>query len=141
MRVIRAPLQNWGLLRLPRPRRRGPVNVTNGNMWLEQRNYMLPGLGEPIDINRFYNSIIQTSGLFGLGWSTKYDESLQIYPDNKMIRLNEPDGRASYFGRGNTGDPFTSFSPNITGQIVQNADPELPQWLPGRQTRSGQAAG
>lgn len=50
-----------------------PVNVTNGNMWIEHKDYNLPGIGENIEINRFYNSIIQTSGHFGLGWSTKYD--------------------------------------------------------------------
>lgn len=39
-----------------------------------------------------------------------------------MIRLNEPDGKASYFGRASTTVPFTSFSPNITGQILKNGD-------------------
>jgi hypothetical protein len=62
-----------------------PVNVTNGNMWLEQRDYSLPGISEIIDINRFYNSIVQSSGLFGFGWTTQYDESIQLYGD-KMIR-------------------------------------------------------
>ncbi|MGQ0542485.1 MAG: RHS repeat-associated core domain-containing protein [Blastocatellia bacterium] len=97
-----------------------PVNVTNGNMWLQQTDYVLPGRGEFIEINRFYNSIIQISGHFGLGWSTKYDESLQIYPDNKMIRLNQPDGRAAYFGRAETTQPFLSFSQDVKGQIVAN---------------------
>lgn len=104
----------------------GPVNVTNGNMWLEQTDYSLPGIGENIAINRFYNSIIQHSGLFGLGWSTKYDESLWFY-DNapfgfRMIRLNMPNGRAIYFGRANTTDPFVSFTADVHGQIVKNAD-------------------
>ncbi len=98
-----------------------PVNVTNGNMYLEQTDYNLPGSGENIVINRFYNSIIQTSGLFGFGWSTKYDESLWLY-DDKMIRLNMPDGRAVYFGRKNTIDAFTAVSPEIYGQILKNAD-------------------
>ncbi len=104
----------------------GPVNVTNGNMWLEQTDYSLPGIGENIAINRFYNSVIQQSGLFGLGWSTKYDESLWFY-DNapfgfRMIRLNMPNGRAIYFGRANTTDPFVSFTADVHGQIVKNAD-------------------
>ena len=65
-----------------------PVNVTNGNMWLEQMDYSLPGVGENIEVNRFYNSINQSNGLFGIGWTTKYDESLSIYSDDKMVRLN-----------------------------------------------------
>lgn len=98
-----------------------PVNVTNGNMWLEQQDYVLPGRGEIIEITRFYNSINQSSGLFGIGWSTKFDESLQFYGD-KMIRLNQPDGRAAYFGRQTTAVPYFSFSPDVVGQIVQSGD-------------------
>lgn len=77
--------QNAGACRfpVPSPNVGKPVNVTNGNMWLEQTDYSLPGIGEPIELNRFYNSIIQTSGLFGFGWSTKYDEPLQIYPTTR----------------------------------------------------------
>lgn len=41
-----------------------PVNVTNGNMWIEHNDYNLPGIGENISVNRFYNSIIKTGGLF-----------------------------------------------------------------------------
>ena len=96
-----------------------PVNVTNGNMWLRQTDYSLPGIGENIEINRFYNSVIQTSGLFGFGWSTKYDESLWFY-DDKMIRVNMPDGRAVYFGRSNTTDPFIAASPDVYGNIVKS---------------------
>ena len=98
-----------------------PVNASNGNMWLQQTDYSLPGIGDNIEINRFYNSVIQTSGLFGFGWSTKYDESLWFY-DDKMLRLNMPDGRAVYFGRNNTTAPFTSISPDIYGNIIKNTD-------------------
>ncbi len=98
-----------------------PVNVTNGNMWLEQADYLLPGIGENIEINRFYNSMIQEAGLFGWGWSTKYDERLAFY-DDRMIRLDQPDGKAAFFGRVNTTDPFRSFSPDVTGQLVKNVD-------------------
>lgn len=98
-----------------------PVNVTNGNMWLEQADYSLPGIGENIEINRFYNSMIQEAGLFGWGWSTKYDERLAFY-DDKMVRLDQPDGKAAFFGRINTTDPFKSFSPDVTGQLIKNGD-------------------
>jgi RHS repeat-associated protein len=98
-----------------------PINVTNGNMWLKQTDYSLPGIGENIEINRFYNSMLQRGGLFGFGWSTKYDESLEFYGD-KMIRLNMQDGRALYFGRNNTTSPFISVSPGVFGDIVKNTD-------------------
>ncbi len=96
-----------------------PVNVTNGNMWLQQTDYNLPGVGENIEINRFYNSIIQYSGLFGFGWSTKYDESLWFY-DDRLLRLNMPDGRAVYFGRQDSTAPFIPLSPGIYGTVVKD---------------------
>jgi YD repeat-containing protein len=98
-----------------------PVNVTNGNMWLEQTDYSLPGIGEPIGISRFYNSRSESSGLFGFGWSTAYDEYLTVYDDN-MVRLNLPDAKGVFFGRPNTTSPFVSISPDVTAQIVKNAD-------------------
>jgi RHS repeat-associated protein len=39
-----------------------------------------------------------------------------------MLRVNMPDGKAVYFGRANTSDPFTSASPDVHGQIVENQD-------------------
>ena len=98
-----------------------PVNVTNGNMWLEQTDFVLPGLGEHIEVNRFYNSIIQTSGIFGHGWSTKYDESLQIYGGN-LARLNMPDGRAVYFVRETPTSPFMPHTAGAYSFIEQNAN-------------------
>jgi RHS repeat-associated protein len=99
-----------------------PVNVTNGNMWLQETDFSLPGIGQNINLERTYNSILQNGGMFGLGWSTQYDESLQFYADDKMLRLNMPDGQAVYFGRATSSDTFYSASPDVFGQVVQNVD-------------------
>lgn len=98
-----------------------PINVTNGNMWLVQRDYALGGRGEPVEIDRFYNSMIQSSGLFGFGWSTGLDESIQLFGD-KMIRYLRSDGKAIYFGRSETNLPYFSFSPAVFGTISANPD-------------------
>lgn len=98
-----------------------PVNVTNGNMWLKQSDYTLPGIGQPIRVDRFYNTLRQSAGLFGFGWSTEYDESLTIY-DLGMVRLNLPDGKGAFFGRPNSGVPFVSFTPDVVGQLVKETD-------------------
>lgn len=98
-----------------------PVNVSNGSMWLEQTDFKLPGLGEEIEITRFYNSLIQTNGMFGTGWSTKYDESLQFYGDY-LVRLNMPDGRAVYLARETTTSVYMPVTPEMYGFITQNAD-------------------
>lgn len=99
-----------------------PVNVTNGNMYLQQTDYRLPGIGDGLEITRTYNSRKQTAGLFGVGWSSILDESVIAY-GNLSVRLNLPDGRAVYFARGSVGAPFDPLATlNFHGQIVKNAD-------------------
>ncbi|MGH9947918.1 MAG: DUF6531 domain-containing protein, partial [Pyrinomonadaceae bacterium] len=98
-----------------------PVNVTNGNMWLNQVDYDLPGHGEAIQIDRFYNSKLLEAGLFGLGWTTKYDESLALY-DDRMLRLDLPDAKGVFFGRPTTTGPFKSVSPEVTATITKETD-------------------
>lgn len=97
-----------------------PVNVTNGNMYLQQSDYNLPGVGEAISFTRTYNSMSSRLGLFGKGWSTGYDEAL-IINSPTSLRLYMPDGRATDF----SGDGSGSFVPVQTdffGQINQNAN-------------------
>lgn len=98
-----------------------PVNVTNGNMYLQQNDYKMPGVGRTLNITRTYNSIIQTSGLFGKGWTSGYDESIWAY-DSNLLRLNLPDGRAVYFGRTGNSGPFTARTPGFYDQIAKNSN-------------------
>lgn len=98
-----------------------PINVTNGNMYLQQVDHVLPGAGHMINLERTYNSNSTQTGLFGRGWTTAYDESLTIF-DGSVIRLNGPDGRSLYFGRpvGSSG-AFLSLTPGFYGQITSTA--------------------
>ena len=99
-----------------------PVNVTNGNMYLQETDYRLPGIGGGLEITRTYNSNKQTNGLFGVGWSSMLDEAVVAY-GNLLVRLNLPDGRAVYFKRGSVGAPFEPLPTlNFHGQIVKNVD-------------------
>jgi len=99
-----------------------PVNVTNGNMYLQQTDYRLPGIGAGLDITRTYNSTKQTAGLFGVGWSSILDESVVAY-GTLLVRLNLADGRAVYFARDSVGQPFNPLSiMGFYGQIVKNVD-------------------
>lgn len=97
-----------------------PVNVTNGNMYVQQNDYTLSSLGYSIDVTRTYNTNSQRIGLFGLGWSSAYDEAIVAY-DNNLVRLNEDDGRATYFGRplGSSG-VFTPATGDFHGHLTQS---------------------
>lgn len=96
----------------------GPVNVTNGNMYLQQNDYQLPSVGYGISLTRTYNSNSQRVGVFGRGWSTTYDESIQVFSPT-FVRLNAADGRATYFSRRNTSAPFVPVEKDLHGQIAQ----------------------
>ena len=98
-----------------------PVNVTNGNVYLQQSDYQLPGVGYSIDVTRTYNSNSQRIGIFGRGWSTAYDESV-VALDSSVLRFNQADGRSFYFARpdGSSG-PFASLLGDFQGSLVPTA--------------------
>ncbi|HBB89106.1 MAG TPA: hypothetical protein DC047_15985 [Blastocatellia bacterium] len=97
-----------------------PVNVTNGNMYLQQGDYALPGVGPGISVTRTYNSNSQTISLFGRGWSSDYDESIIAY-DNNLARINQADGRAIYLGRPvGSGATFAPIEADFHGSLGQN---------------------
>ena len=99
-----------------------PVNVTNGNMYLQQTDYRLHGIGDGLEITRTYNSKNQTAGLFGYGWSSILDESVVAYGTN-LLRLNLPDGQAAYFTRSSPSAPYEAVGAfNFYGQVVKNGD-------------------
>jgi RHS repeat-associated protein len=98
----------------------GPVNVTNGNMYLQESDYSLPAVGPAINVTRTFNSNSQSTGIFGRGWSTAYDESITA-DDNNLMRFNQPDGRAIYFGRP-VGSPgaLAPLEGDFHGSLAQN---------------------
>ena len=59
---------------------------------------------------------MQTSGLFGIGWSFQYDEQLISY-DAVTLRLQMPDGKAVYFGKSSAAT-FAPVSAGFSGQIT-----------------------
>lgn len=87
-----------------------PVNVVNGNMYLSQPDYYLPGAGEAIVVTRTYNSLSQQAGLFGLGWTTQYDETVTVDANN-YLQLRLADGRV-----------VGVTTPDFYGQITKNAN-------------------
>ena len=104
----------WGM---PSPNVGMPVNVMTGNMWLEQTDYSAGRL----DLNRFYNTVVQTDGLFGKGWRTQFDESLEAYGD-LMVRVNMADGRAVYLRRKDTTSAYKLSPQKYIGEVVKEAD-------------------
>ncbi|HUS12636.1 MAG TPA: Ig-like domain-containing protein, partial [Pyrinomonadaceae bacterium] len=118
-----------------------PVNVTNGNMYLQQNDYALPSAGPGISILRTYNSNSQRPGLFGRGWSSEYDESIQTYGNN-LTRFNQSDGRAIYLGRavGSSG-VMEPLEEDFHGYLLQNASNGFTVTMTNGSVRQFNAAG
>jgi hypothetical protein len=84
-----------------------PVNVTNGNVYLQQTDFHLPSSVGGISITRTYNSFSQNIGLFGRGWTSDFDERVVTNANNQQ-ELTLPDGRLVTFA-----------TPDFFGQIVK----------------------
>jgi RHS repeat-associated protein len=98
-----------------------PINVTNGNMYLQETDYQLPGAGPTTNITRTYNSLSQSVGLFGRGWSSDYDESIKIY-SGTYVRWFRADGQATNFTRSSASGPFLPVEGDFHGSLAQNGD-------------------
>lgn len=99
-----------------------PVNVTDGNMHLQQTDYLLPGPGPTLELTRTYNSSSGHTGLFGRGWSTRYDEFVRAYDPSRLL-LQLPSGRAVFFVRAGASPAFTPESQfDFRATITREAD-------------------
>jgi YD repeat-containing protein len=72
----------------------GGVNVANGNLALGQFDLGMTGIGLPLEVNRYYNSLnASVVGAFGSGWSSSVgpDVKLSINSDG-VIDFTGPSG-------------------------------------------------
>jgi YD repeat-containing protein len=104
-----------------------PINLTNGNVWVEQRDYSVPGLGGGLGLVRTWNSLagvaksLWYAGMFGLYWTSTYEESLTGPDSNGYLTYWRGDGSSWSFYFNSALDSYTLASPpNVRAQLVQN---------------------
>lgn len=80
-----------------------PINLVNGNVWITQRDYTLPGLGGGLALDRTWNSLwpsqkdaLSQSGMFGDGWRSTYEENLASQGSN-LIKYYRANGDGWWF--------------------------------------------
>ena len=76
-----------------------PVNVLTGNVWLDQTDAQIPGLGAGLSLVRAYNSRLaerNVLGAFGRGWTHSYESKLSFLPGS-VIKLRQPNGSPLFF--------------------------------------------
>jgi YD repeat-containing protein len=104
-----------------------PINLTNGNVWVQQRDYSVPGLGGGLELARTWNSLsgiaeyTSYAGIFGLYWTSTYEECLTGPDSNGYLTYWRGDGGSWLFHYNSALNSYSLVSPpNARAQLVQN---------------------
>lgn len=125
-----------------------PINLTNGNTYIQQRDITIPGLGGGLKLERSWNSIWPASepgsaiGMFGPNWRSTFEERLTAGTGNASGYevYSRSDGGLWYFG--GTGSTLTLSSPaNITATLTSGASYWTLTFQNGEQRRFANTSG
>ena len=106
-----------------------PINLTTGNVWVQQRDYTVPGLGGGLEVVRTWNSLWQftsppipaQAGMFGNSWRSTYEEVLTGPDSNNNFKYWRGDGSAWTFTYNSTLNSYSLISPpDVRAQLVSN---------------------
>jgi RHS repeat-associated protein len=97
-----------------------PINLANGNVWVTQTDYVLPGVGGQTKLSRTWNSLwslsnpIEVIGTFGDSWRSGFDERLAIpvgTAGSDPVKFWRGDGSVWYFSVGQIAGTYSVTSP------------------------------
>jgi YD repeat-containing protein len=80
-----------------------PINLANGNTYIIENDFSIPGLGGGLSLTRTWNSrwpapqIIFKTGLFGTNWRSNYEERIFMGSDG-YTKYSRADGSYWSFG-------------------------------------------
>lgn len=105
-----------------------PINLTNGNTYIQESDVRIPGLGGGLTLERTWNSVWPASvssfqnGMFGANWRSNYEE--RVFPGSgeavNYMEYLRGDGSVWYFGN-NSGSTWTLASPaNTKATLTQS---------------------
>jgi YD repeat-containing protein len=95
-----------------------PINLSNGNVYIQQRDVRVPGLGNGLTLTRIWNSIWPSSqssfstGIFGPNWRSTYEERI----------FNGSDGTIKYARADGSFWSFQLYGNPPVYQVVAPAD-------------------
>src|SRR4029077_7141666 len=93
-----------------------PINFLNGNTWITQRDYSIPGLGGGISLERTWNSLWQRmqpfeqSGIFGDSWRSTFEEHIQTQTGGN-VKYWKGDGGALFYAYSGVGGSYYMTAP------------------------------
>lgn len=104
-----------------------PINLTDGNVWIPQRDYSVPGLGGGLVLSRVWNSRWMGAsppafaGMFGNSWRSTYEEALTGPDANNNLIYWRGDGSGWTFTYNSVLNSYSlSSPPNERAQLVSN---------------------
>lgn len=92
-----------------------PINLSNGNVYIQERDYSLPGLGG-IELSRIWNSLWLIDhasapwGMFGNSWRSTYEETLAA-PNVDPLIYTRGDGGTWIFHFDSTSNTYSLVTP------------------------------
>ena len=88
-----------------------PINVTNGNTYIPQQDYFMPGIGGGFTLTRTWNSLWpnmnppEEVGIFGDSWRSNFEERIQVLGGNSY-KYWKGNGSSLFYGSNGTGTYF-----------------------------------
>lgn len=96
-----------------------PINVVFGNVVEQQRDFDVPGAGQPLALTRTYNSAVPTDVGFGPGWTHPYAAAVRAESAGTVL-VRGADCRLDRYIEAGAGT--FSAPPGIDDQLVKNAN-------------------
>jgi RHS repeat-associated protein len=94
-----------------------PINLTNGNVWITQQDYSLPGLSGGLSLVRTWNSLWRSENpspssvaMFGDSWRSTYEEHLYV-KDSTNIQYARANGDIWWFTWNSTTNSYYVLTP------------------------------
>jgi len=104
-----------------------PINLTDGNTWIQERDYAVPGLGGGLQLSRVWNNRLgyatppAMAGMFGFGWRSTYEEMLAGPHSNNHMAYWRADCSAWSFTYNSGTGAYSLISPaDERAQLVLN---------------------
>jgi RHS repeat-associated protein len=93
-----------------------PINFLNGNTWITQQDYSMPGLGGGLTLTRTWNSIWplmnppEQAGIFGDSWRSSYEERIQVLSGG-AVKYWKGNGSSLFFAYTGSGGVYNISAP------------------------------
>lgn len=108
-----------------------PINFANGNTWISQHDYFMPGLAGGLSLDRTWNSLWpltnppEESGIFGDSWRSTFEERIQTL--TSQVKYWMGDGSALFYNY-NSGSGTYSIASPINDPTTLSYSSSTSQW-------------